>query len=98
MLSKNKDKLTELANKLLSHEVIFKEDLESVFGKREWEDEKKEPEASTTKPEEKSEKIEATSLVEPMDSIEDRTETNKETYKPYDSSEADDINEEDLND
>ena len=99
LLSKNKDKLTELANKLLSHEVIFKEDLESVFGKREWEDEKKEPEASTTKPEEKSEKIEATSLVEPMDSIEDRTETNKETSKPYDSSEAtDDINEEDLND
>ncbi|MAA57312.1 MAG: peptidase M41 [Cryomorphaceae bacterium] len=99
LLSKNKDKLTELANKLLSHEVIFKEDLESVFGKREWEDEDKEPEASTTKPEEKSEKIEATSLVEPMDSIEDRTETNKETSKPYDSSEAtDDINEEDLND
>jgi cell division protease FtsH len=99
LLSKNKDKLTELANKLLSHEVIFKEDLESVFGKREWEDENKEPEASTTKPEEKSEKIEATSLVEPMDSIEDRTETNKETSKPYDSSEAtDDINEEDLND
>ena len=99
LLSKNKDKLTELANKLLSHEVIFKEDLESVFGKREWEDEDKEPEASTTKPEEKSEKIEATSLAEPMDSIEDRTETNKETSKPYDSSEAtDDVNEEDLND
>ena len=99
LLSKNKDKLTELANKLLSHEVIFKEDLESVFGKREWEDEDKEPEASTTKPEEKSEKIEATSLAEPMDSIEDQTETNKETSKPYDSSEAtDDVNEEDLND
>ena len=99
LLSKNKDKLTELANKLLSHEVIFKEDLESVFGKREWEDEDKEPEASTTKPEEKSEKIEATSLAEPMDSIEDRTETNKETSKPYNSSEAtDDVNEEDLND
>ena len=99
LLSKNKDKLTELANKLLSHEVIFKEDLESVFGKREWEDEDKEPEASTTKLEEKSEKIEATSLAEPMDSIEDQTETNKETSKPYDSSEAtDDVNEEDLND
>ncbi len=28
---------TELANKLLSQEVIFKEDLELIFGKREWE-------------------------------------------------------------
>jgi len=99
LLSKNKDKLTELANKLLSHEVIFKEDLETVFGKREWEDEIKEPLVSTTKPEEKIEKIEPTSLVEPMDSIEDQTETKKETPKSSDSRDAaDEINEEDLND
>ena len=99
LLSKNKDKLTELANKLLSHEVIFKEDLETIFGKREWEDEKKEPLVSTTKPEEKIEKIEPTSLVEPMDSIEDQTETKKETPKSSDSHNAkDEINEEDLND
>ena len=99
LLSKNKDKLTELANKLLSHEVIFKEDLETIFGKREWEDEKKEPLVSTTKPEEKIEKIEPTSLVEPMDSIEDQTETKKETPKSSDSRDAaDEINEEDLND
>lgn len=37
LLAENKDKLTELANKLLSHEVIFKEDLELIFGKRTWE-------------------------------------------------------------
>ena len=99
LLSKNKDKLTELANKLLSHEVIFKEDLETIFGKREWEDEKKEPLVSTTKPEEKIEKIEPTSLVEPMDSIEDQTETKKERPKSSDSRNAkDEINEEDLND
>ena len=99
LLSKNKDKLTELANKLLSHEVIFKEDLETVFGKREWEDEIKEPLVSTTKPEVKIEKIEPTSLVEPMDSIEDQTETKKETPKSSDSRDAaDEINEEDLND
>ena len=99
LLSKNKDKLTELANKLLSHEVIFKEDLETVFGKREWEDEIKEPLVSTTKPEEKIEKIEPTSLVEPMDSIEDQTETKKEMPKSSDSRDAaDEINEEDLND
>jgi cell division protease FtsH len=34
LLSENKDKLELLANKLLEKEVIFKEDLEKVFGKR----------------------------------------------------------------
>uniref|UniRef100_UPI0025939187 ATP-dependent metallopeptidase FtsH/Yme1/Tma family protein n=1 Tax=uncultured Flavobacterium sp. TaxID=165435 RepID=UPI0025939187 len=37
ILSENKDKLTLLANKLLEKEVIFKEDLEEIFGKRQWE-------------------------------------------------------------
>jgi ATP-dependent metalloprotease FtsH len=36
LLSENKDKLTALAEKLLSTEVIFKEDLEKIFGKRAW--------------------------------------------------------------
>lgn len=36
ILSENKDKLTALANKLLEKEVIFKEDLEEIFGKRLW--------------------------------------------------------------
>lgn len=36
LLSENKDKLTALANKLLEKEVIFKEDLEEIFGKRQW--------------------------------------------------------------
>ena len=99
LLSKNKDKLTELANKLLSHEVIFKEDLETVFGKREWEDETKEPLLSVTKPEGESEKTEPISLVEPMDSIEDLTETKNESRKDSDSGDSiDEINEEDLND
>ena len=99
LLSKNKDKLTELANKLLSHEVIFKEDLETVFGKREWEDETKEPALSVTKPEEESEKTEPISLVEPIDSIEDRTETKNQSRKDSDSGDSiDEINEEDLND
>ncbi|MBL6668239.1 MAG: ATP-dependent zinc metalloprotease FtsH [Crocinitomicaceae bacterium] len=99
LLSKNKDKLTELANKLLSHEVIFKEDLETVFGKREWEDETKEPALSVTKPEEESEKTEPISLVEPMDSTEDLTETKNESRKDSDSGDSiDEINEEDLND
>lgn len=37
ILSENKDKLTILANRLLTEEVIFKEDLETIFGKRAWE-------------------------------------------------------------
>ncbi len=36
LLSENKDKLTELAEKLLTSEVIFKEDLVAIFGKRIW--------------------------------------------------------------
>lgn len=36
ILTDNKDKLTALAEKLLTSEVIFKEDLETIFGKREW--------------------------------------------------------------
>ncbi|WBU89969.1 ATP-dependent zinc metalloprotease FtsH [Cellulophaga omnivescoria] len=34
LLDKNKDKLTELAERLLEKEVIFKDDLEKIFGKR----------------------------------------------------------------
>jgi ATP-dependent metalloprotease FtsH len=38
ILGDNQDKLTALANKLLESEVIFKEDLEIIFGKRQWDD------------------------------------------------------------
>jgi cell division protease FtsH len=34
ILVENKEKLTALADKLLEHEVIFREDLEEIFGKR----------------------------------------------------------------
>ena len=74
LLSKNKDKLTELANKLLSHEVIFKEDLETVFGKRKWEVEQNEKEEKPSL----KDADKPTSLSEPMDSIEDNTEIDKE--------------------
>jgi ATP-dependent metalloprotease FtsH len=36
ILTENQDKLTALADKLLESEVIFKEDLEKIFGKRAW--------------------------------------------------------------
>ncbi len=37
LLEKNKDKLIELAERLLEKEVIFKDDLEKIFGKRSFE-------------------------------------------------------------
>lgn len=37
ILTEHRDKLVELADKLLTDEVIFKENLESIFGKRPWE-------------------------------------------------------------
>ena len=36
LLGENQDKLALLADRLLSSEVIFKEDLEAIFGKRPW--------------------------------------------------------------
>ena len=37
LLEENKDKLTELAEVLLDKEVIFKDNLEKIFGKRPFE-------------------------------------------------------------
>lgn len=36
LLAENQDKLAQLAERLLTSEVIFKEDLEAIFGKRPW--------------------------------------------------------------
>ncbi|HRH67047.1 MAG TPA: ATP-dependent zinc metalloprotease FtsH [Bacteroidia bacterium] len=38
LLLKHKEQLSQLAGRLLEREVIFKEDLEQIFGKRQWED------------------------------------------------------------
>jgi cell division protease FtsH len=46
ILTKNKDKLEMLASKLLTAEVIFKEDLETIFGKRIWDKEEVLPEST----------------------------------------------------
>src|SRR5690606_1668283 len=42
LLEDNKDKLTELAERLLEKEVIFKDDLEKIFGRRPFEKEEEE--------------------------------------------------------
>ena len=39
ILAENRDKLDALSNKLLEKEVIFREDLEEIFGKRAWDPE-----------------------------------------------------------
>jgi cell division protease FtsH len=41
LLTENQDKLTQLAEKLLESEVIFKEDLVAIFGERPWQVEEK---------------------------------------------------------
>ncbi|MFP3832372.1 ATP-dependent zinc metalloprotease FtsH [Chryseobacterium sp. SIMBA_028] len=51
ILTENKDKLDALANKLLEKEVIFREDLEDIFGKRAWDPELTEKPVTNTIPE-----------------------------------------------
>ena len=51
ILSENKEKLEALADKLIEKEVIFKEDLEEIFGKRAWEPEEKESRPIENEPE-----------------------------------------------
>ncbi|MDO6605072.1 cell division protease FtsH [Arenibacter palladensis] len=56
LLSKNKDKLTELAQRLLEKEVIFKDDLEKIFGKRPFEKDKRLEAEEAAEKEEKANK------------------------------------------
>ena len=50
MLENNREKLDQLANLLLEKEVIFKENVQEIFGKRPWdkEEEKKEEKAEAS--------------------------------------------------
>ncbi|USL94641.1 ATP-dependent zinc metalloprotease FtsH [Riemerella anatipestifer] len=48
ILNENRDKLDALADKLLEKEVIFREDLEAIFGKRAWDPELTETPVSST--------------------------------------------------
>ena len=50
ILSENRDKLDALAAKLLEKEVIFREDLEEIFGKRAWDPELTERPVSNAEP------------------------------------------------
>ncbi len=57
ILKKNKDKLAKLAERLLEKEVIFKNDLEEVFGKRPF-DKEAESKETESKTEEQPENLE----------------------------------------
>ena len=62
ILKENKDKLTKLAERLLEKEVIFKDDLEEIFGKRSFQKEIKSEEShlqTEVKPENEEEDLEA---------------------------------------
>jgi cell division protease FtsH len=78
ILLENKEELTKLAEALLEKEVIFKEDLEVIFGKRQSseEDEEEIVDAKIVVDEEKEEVLENEETIIPEDSKE--SETNKE--------------------
>ncbi len=88
ILTENEDKLTILAEKLLTSEVIFKEDLVEIFGKRQWEKEE-EPllaeiieEQVPELPEEESESTEEINNSENVASSETNDEESPENSTP----------------
>ena len=61
ILTENRDKLEALADKLIEKEVIFREDLEEIFGKRAWE-----PEVAETSKKEEQNPIPAENSTPPV--------------------------------
>ncbi len=81
ILAENRDKLDALASKLLEKEVIFREDLEEIFGKRAWDPELVEQPLNTAEEKRKEIEIEPEKVQEPSplpetDNKETSTETN----------------------
>jgi cell division protease FtsH len=68
MLKKHKDKLTELAEHLLEKEVIFKDDLERIFGKRPFEKPEAEAPKSKAKAKTKAAPIKKVKTIKEIDS------------------------------
>ena len=81
ILKENKDKLEQLASKLLTSEVIFKEDLEAIFGKRLWDKEEIQPEEIVVVLPEETEQIEVPKEIEniPTEVPEVDTENDSDT-------------------
>ncbi len=87
ILIENKDKLIKLAEKLLEKEVIFRDDLEEIFGKSKFEDElneekkvsKKTPTAEEPKEEKIENKTEELSEQKEASEVNNENTTNEET-------------------
>lgn len=79
LLGENQEKLAQLAVKLLTSEVIFKEDLEEIFGKRPWD-----PIEEAQLVAEPTQQIEAASDLEPISEV---ASTQEETNSEESSSE-----------
>jgi cell division protease FtsH len=73
LLGEHKDQLEKVAGRLLTSEVIFKEDLEDVFGKRPWD-----PEPEQTQPEVTAEIVAALSESAPENPSDEQAETSVE--------------------
>ena len=89
VLTENKDKLTELASKLLTNEVIFKEDLELIFGERPWDIAEISHPSEPEKSEEESDLAEIKTEDKSTESIEEQNESdnasNSSSDEPDDS-------------
>lgn len=99
ILTENKEKLTILAEKLLESEVIFKEDLEVIFGKRAWEPSEMSGEEFIAGLAESSEAKETREIEEAKSASESKTEEkvepqNSENSEVTDSTETIDKTEE----
>lgn len=78
ILTENRDKLEALADKLLEKEVIFREDLEAIFGKRAWTPELAESKADTENKEETPNSLEEEKIEENTISTPSTEETHTE--------------------
>jgi cell division protease FtsH len=70
LLGEHKEQLEQVAGRLLTSEVIFKEDLEAVFGTRPWD-----PEPEQTQPEVTAETVAALSETAPENPSEEKNES-----------------------
>ena len=90
ILSENKEKLTKLAEALLEKEVIFKEDLEVIFGKRPGSETEEEEIESEDKTEENAESQETEITQEKANNSEELSEEKEDENSPVEEENKDD--------
>lgn len=82
VLTENQDKLNALAEQLLTTEVIFKEDLERIFGKRQWESDELVEEKVVVENITDSANVITVELTEPASTPVDDSSANESTEEP----------------